>query len=124
MLVTLQCFSEVSRGDILQTVQPMVGTHLSMGFSVSALCLVENEISCVEGVQKHQVLLRKSVDRLLQELLHVRTRIETLTRDPGKSPVWEDSIAVLRKCLESSSYKLGILQQFNVHWPNGSDTSP
>jgi hypothetical protein len=58
---------------MLQTVQTMVGTHLSMGFSVPVLCQVENPISCVEGVQKHQVLLRKSVDRLVQELLHVRT---------------------------------------------------
>jgi hypothetical protein len=85
MLVILRCFSEVSRGDILQTVQTMVGTHLSMGFSVSVLCQVASQISCVEEVQKHQVLLRKSVDRLLQELL--RVHIKSLTRDPGRSPL-------------------------------------
>jgi len=122
MLVILRCFSEVSRGDILQTVQTMLGTHLSMGFSVSALCQVESQISCVERVQKHQVLLRKSVDRLLQELLPVR--IKPLKRDPGKSLLRNDSVAVLRKSLESSSYKLRILRQFNVHWSNGSNTSP
>jgi hypothetical protein len=32
-----------------------------MGFSVSALCQVESQISCVERVQKHQVLLIKEV---------------------------------------------------------------
>jgi len=61
MLVILRCFTEVNGGDILQAVQTMVGTHLSMGFSVSALCQVENQISCVERVQKHQVLLIKEV---------------------------------------------------------------
>jgi len=93
-----------------------------MGFSVSALCEVGSQISCVEGVQKHQVLLGKSADRLLQELLHVH--IKSLTRDPGKSPLRDDSVAVLRKCLGSSSHKLRILLQFNVNWPNGQDTSP
>jgi len=38
MLVILRCFSEVSRGGYITDSPNMVGKHLSMGFSVYALC--------------------------------------------------------------------------------------